>query len=431
MKKALVLAGGGTRGSYQNGAIHALRRLGKDDWDIVTGTSIGALNGVLVIQKDYKVMDRIWSTLTQDQIVNGTFRMDMELSDMIAERNTILPFFRDFIQDKGADIGPMKENISNLYNPEKFFASDTDFGLVVCRHRTREPVYVTKEMMREHGLDWLIATASAYPAFPVYRFEEGEFVDGGYYDNLPIDEALQMGAEEIIAIDLSGNPQHPNFFNRTGITYIFPQITTGSFLSFDRNIINRLETLGYYDTMKAFHMFDGVRYTFEKSELPSWFGKFMHEILILEGRIQNAVELAARLRSSQVITDRIASIQHQKVVDDRRMFYGFMDYLMTMCGLDLEKVWKYRDARNRILMEFAPCMEEDYEYSPAAMTAEKLLAYGSGLDSKGVILKLVHALFYPSHIFLTENLWLTVYPFEKAVAMFIAEMMRELEAEGA
>lgn len=430
MKKALVLGGGGTRGSYQNGAIHALRRLGKDDWDIVTGTSIGALNGVLCVQKDYKLMDEIWANLTQDQIVNGSFKIDMDLSDMIAERNSILPFFRDFLQDRGVDIAPMKEYIARIYNPEKFFASDTEFGLVVCRHVSREPVYVTKAMMKDHGLDWLIATASAYPAFPVHRFEDGEFIDGGYYDNLPIDEALQMGAEEIIAIDLAGNPNHPNFFNRTGITYIFPQVTTGSFLSFDRKIINRLETLGYYDTMKAFGMFDGVRYTFGKNLLPAWFPHFMHEILILETKIQNSVELAARLRSSQVITDRIASMQHQKVVDDKRMFYGFMDYLMSMCGCDLERVWNYREARNRILAEFAPCMEENYEYSPSSMTAEKILAYTSGLDSKGVISKLLHALFYPSHNFLKENVWLTVYPFEKAAAMFIAEMMRELNGEG-
>ena len=54
MKKALVLAGGGTRGSYQNGAVRALRRIGQDDWNLVTGTSIGALNAALIVQKDYK-----------------------------------------------------------------------------------------------------------------------------------------------------------------------------------------------------------------------------------------------------------------------------------------------------------------------------------------------------------------------------------------
>ena len=123
MKKALVLAGGGTRGSYQNGVIHALRRLGKDDWNIVTGTSIGALNATLVVQKDYRAMDRLWHTLTQDRIVNGAISVDMDITDMINERSQLVPFIKEFIKEKGADITPMIHNINQLYSPEKFFAS--------------------------------------------------------------------------------------------------------------------------------------------------------------------------------------------------------------------------------------------------------------------------------------------------------------------
>ena len=195
MKKALVLAGGGTRGSYQNGAVRALRRIGQDDWNLVTGTSIGALNAALIVQKDYKAMDTMWHNLKQEQIINGSFSVDMDLQDMINDRAQIMNFAKDFLKDKGADISPLIAYIRKLYQPEKFFESHTDFGCVVCRHRTKEPIYVNKEMMKEDGEDWLISTASAYPAFPVHRFKGGEYIDGGYFDNLPIDEALQMGAE--------------------------------------------------------------------------------------------------------------------------------------------------------------------------------------------------------------------------------------------
>ena len=43
-QKALVLAGGGARGSYQVGVWRALMEL---DWhpQIITGTSVGSLNG--------------------------------------------------------------------------------------------------------------------------------------------------------------------------------------------------------------------------------------------------------------------------------------------------------------------------------------------------------------------------------------------------
>ncbi|MBR2503809.1 MAG: patatin-like phospholipase family protein, partial [Oscillospiraceae bacterium] len=47
MAKALVLAGGGARGSYHIGAWQALIEMGYK-FDIVTGTSVGSLNGTLV-----------------------------------------------------------------------------------------------------------------------------------------------------------------------------------------------------------------------------------------------------------------------------------------------------------------------------------------------------------------------------------------------
>lgn len=46
MKRGLVLAGGGARGSYQVGVYQALTELG---WrpDVITGTSVGCLNGAM------------------------------------------------------------------------------------------------------------------------------------------------------------------------------------------------------------------------------------------------------------------------------------------------------------------------------------------------------------------------------------------------
>ena len=113
-------------------------------------------------------MDTMWHNLKQEQIINGSFSVDMDLQDMINDRAQIMNFAKDFLKDKGADISPLIAYIRKLYQPEKFFESHTDFGCVVCRHRTKEPIYVNKEMMKEDGEDWLISTASAYPAFPVH-----------------------------------------------------------------------------------------------------------------------------------------------------------------------------------------------------------------------------------------------------------------------
>jgi len=347
---------------------------------------------------------------------------------MVSERKEIKPFIREFLKERGADITPLKEYIHKLYRPEKFFASPVDFGCIVCTARNRSPVYVTKEMMKEHGEDWLIATASAFPAFPVHTIEGQDYIDGGYFDNLPIDYAFRLGAEEIIAIDLNSEPNHMNYLNRPDITYVFPKVETGSFLSFDRRTIERLETLGYYDTMKAFHVFDGVRYTFERTKIPSWFKAFEREMLMLETRIKLASNVSEYLRSDQYITDRMLARQHAKVLDEKQLFFGFMDNMMEICGCDEEKVWTFKDARNVILAEFAECAKEDYPYLPE-LSVDKMLAYTKSLDTKGIISKLVHFGLYNEHVFFPESICLTMYPFETALAMFTIQLMMELKEE--
>ncbi len=55
--KALVLAGGGARGSYQVGVWRALMEL---DWhpQIITGTSVGSLNGAMFVLDQYETGPR-------------------------------------------------------------------------------------------------------------------------------------------------------------------------------------------------------------------------------------------------------------------------------------------------------------------------------------------------------------------------------------
>lgn len=424
MKKALVLAGGGTRGSYQNGALHALRELGKDDWDLVCGTSIGALNAALIVQRDYEAMDQLWHNLSHDQIINGTAVLDMDLNDMINERGEIGQFVKQFLKDKGADISPLINKIKTLYRPEAFFDSPIDFGCVVAKNHAKEAVYVTKDMMKEHGVDWLIATASAYPAFPVHMIGEEAYVDGGYADNLPIHEALSIGAQEIIAIDLQSSPQHANYVDCPHITYIFPHIETGSFLQFDAAVIHRLEVVGYLDTMKAFGVLDGTKYTFKKTLLPSWWPSFHRDFLLLEDRLGKAWNV----RSSRRLTDRLSRQANRFVHTDKQCFFGILDSLLDLIDADVEKIHTYHEVRNQILAKFAKSAQADYNWKPSLQPVQ-LLEYTKGLDTKGVIEKIVHAQLYPEHDFFGQNIALTVHPFAMMQGMFIVAMMKELEGE--
>ena len=65
----LVLNGGGAKGAYQIGAWAALRQLELyDEITAVSGTSVGALNALLIGQDDFDKAINVWKTIKQEDI---------------------------------------------------------------------------------------------------------------------------------------------------------------------------------------------------------------------------------------------------------------------------------------------------------------------------------------------------------------------------
>ena len=67
VKRAVVFSGGGAKGGYQIGAWKALREIGFVP-DIVTGTSVGALNGALMALGKYEDALFIWENMSADRV---------------------------------------------------------------------------------------------------------------------------------------------------------------------------------------------------------------------------------------------------------------------------------------------------------------------------------------------------------------------------
>ena len=102
------------------------------------------------------------------------------------------------------------------------------------------------------------------------------YIDGGYYDNLPINLAIDMGATEIIAVDLRAIGFKKTVKDKAiPITYIAPRNKIGSFLVFDKNQAKYSIKLGYNDTMKTFGKLDGNKFTFKKYSLIKNYNKYI------------------------------------------------------------------------------------------------------------------------------------------------------------
>ena len=128
MKIGLALAGGGSLGAYQVGILKYLK---EKNWhfDVVTGTSVGAINGALVVTDDIEELEKLWLEISNDKIMlNG---MDLN-KELLTELNPdhIFKFLKTFGTLKGVKITPFKELCKKYIDPVKIQQSACEFGTI-------------------------------------------------------------------------------------------------------------------------------------------------------------------------------------------------------------------------------------------------------------------------------------------------------------
>ncbi|MGN0342339.1 MAG: patatin-like phospholipase family protein [Roseburia sp.] len=264
MKRAIALSGGGTKGAYELGVWKALREL-DIDYQIVTGTSIGAINGALMVTGDYDRAFELWNTITMKDMIEDGINLTDTVEGMIEQRDAIRPFLKKYVKNKGADISPFTAFIERLIREDDIRASAIDYGLVTAEF----PSMVGRELTKREipkGLmrDYIMASSAIFPLFPMHRIGEITYVDGCYHDNLPINLALRMGADHVIAVDLHTTPAHISYAHRPYVTYIKPSRPLGTMMNFEHELLMENAHMGYQDAMKVYGVYYGYSYTFYK-----------------------------------------------------------------------------------------------------------------------------------------------------------------------
>ena len=264
MKRALVLNGGGSRGAYEIGAWQALSELGVR-FDGVYGTSIGALNAALFAQGDLDGAVKLWSNITVKQIMAVEDEDDFAIGNMIHRKRDVVPFLMENAKHLRMDISPLEALVKANLDEGRIRASGLRLGVMTCKAPQMTGMPVRLEEMKPGSLgDWVIASASCFPIFPARHIEGQRYIDGGYYDNLPIDMALQDGMDEVVAVELHPYNSHPEFARMPWLTTVRPLRGLGGFLDFNPDLLRRSRLLGYHDTLKKWERLEGFLYTFRR-----------------------------------------------------------------------------------------------------------------------------------------------------------------------
>lgn len=396
MKTALVLAGGGSKGAYQAGCIKALQELGYT-FDIVTGTSIGALNGLLVTQQDYTALYHLWKTITIKDVLKDPINFDFSIESMLSQTNLIVPFFKSYINEKGVDITPLKNLIHGLYNDEKTFASPIEYGIVTVKYPSLKPVEITKkEMESNEPVEYAIASASCFPAFPIHHIGKQGYIDGGYYDNLPISLALDMGAKNIIAIELSTEATHDYFLNRPTITMIRPSHDLGGFLDFDRETLDRRITLGYYDTLKTFHELKGYMYTFEYDSITPRIQEYVYQsILDYENELNHTQVSKALTSSNTPITSYLLDKTYKQVLSLEDYTIRSLETALKIYDYPYDTLYNYQDISKTVYQSFLKQYTHNkdmYDKETRSISLKKYTEFLKNFSTKEIINYLYHTL---------------------------------------
>lgn len=265
--RAIVLSGGGGKGAYQAGVYKAIKKLGIE-YDIVTGTSIGALNGFLMVQDDLFKCLWLWKHINYNKIFE-------DFNDVVDEKTLKNKYFEKIING-GIDTKRIDKLVSRIYNPKRLYNSSIDYGVVAFDLAKLKPIIALKKEMDASTLKkYIIASATCFPVFKPQKYEKEVLVDGGYYDTTPINLAIDLGATEVVAVELKAVGLRKKVKNKdVKITYITPNNDLTSFLVFEKEAAKKMIKFGYNDTMKVFKKLEGKKYTFKKDNLINNYNRY-------------------------------------------------------------------------------------------------------------------------------------------------------------
>lgn len=271
VKRAVVFSGGGAKGGYQIGAWTALREIGYTP-EIVTGTSVGALNGALMALGKYEDALSVWENMSAARVF-AQFVEDTH-AQSLAPETLFKRLAKEVIRNGGADFTPLQELVKSLMDEDALRCSPIRFGLVTTRFSPLQAVELfIEDIPQGEAADYVLASAACFPFMKSYQIGNAKFVDGGYSDNMPVRMAVNAGATEVVVVDISGGLSHqPNLRDdRAQIHYIhnkrpFNNGKPGAMFLFDQEISRQNMRQGYLDTCKCFGLLDGDYYAFHKNE---------------------------------------------------------------------------------------------------------------------------------------------------------------------
>ncbi|MGV8905160.1 MAG: patatin-like phospholipase family protein [Acetobacterium sp.] len=276
----LVLSGGGAKGAFEIGVWKALRECNCSIGAVI-GTSVGAINAAMIAQNDFHAAMEFWSKISINHVLNLNKMMTTHYVEHWSEESfdTFRTDFLSLLFSNGLDITPLRNNLSRLISEEAIRKSTIRFGLVTVDLTSLKPKQLMIEDIPEGQLiDYLLASA-ALPIFQKQEIDGKTYIDGGFFDNVPINFMLEQNFHQIISVEFPVMAIRKWVRNRNvKITTVNNSEYLGGTLNFNTKTIEHSIQLGYLDAMKTFGALEGKHYYLDTQKNKPIFNKFEQQL---------------------------------------------------------------------------------------------------------------------------------------------------------
>jgi NTE family protein len=190
-----VLGGGGSRGAMQVGALQACLEAGIHP-DLLVGTSAGAINAAFIAMHGYnrgtlEELGQLWVKASGHDLLPANY-LWLTLKLLFKyQRSSTENRLREFFIEHGLtpDL-----RFGDIGGPKLVLVA-TDLTMRCCLQYGDDP--------DESVLEGVVASTALPPWVDPIEIKGRLLLDGGLLSDLPIEPALNHGAREILALDLS------------------------------------------------------------------------------------------------------------------------------------------------------------------------------------------------------------------------------------
>ena len=353
----IVLEGGGARGAYQVGAWRALRETGVKIKGI-SGTSVGALNGVMMCMDELEKAEEVWASMDYSRV----FDVEPKVIDSLRNLNIRSFNFTEMaaevkrtVIEGGLNIDPLKRLLAETVDEEKVRNSSRECFVTAFSVSERKEVNFDLKKAEEGEMKDMLLASSYFPGCKNDKLFGKTYMDGGSINNVPINVLTDRGYKDIIVIRIFGiGVDREKLFDipdDVTIHRIVPRKNIGGILEFDSEKAIRNMKLGYYDAMRLIYGLEGRKYYIDMPYSEAYyFDKMMSELVILQQFLTPYVKEddLTRLSGYRTYTEKIFPYLAKKLKlepdwDYRTLYGAFLELCARKMNLEVLQIYSVED----------------------------------------------------------------------------------------